>query len=158
MKKLIILDDVFDEDTATAIAAFDYGDDEKWYELGSNPAHEKILKICATHFDLAGMIGYEMWRNDSNPGWHDRHVDKDERLYREEKKFVYPQCSAVYYPLVEKMYGGEFYTDDARCFARTNRLVLLSPGIFHGVSAYTGTRISIGLNPWNRRLMPDQSP
>ncbi len=93
-----------------------------------------------------------MWCNDSNPGWHDRHIDKDERLYKEEKKYAYPQCSAVYYPRVEKMHGGEFFTDDARCFARTNRLLLLSPGVFHGVSAYTGTRISVGLNPWNRRV------
>ena len=149
MKKLIILDDVFDKDTAAAIAAFDYGDSEKWYELGANPAHEKILEICANHFDLAGMIGYEMWCNDSNPGWH---VDKDERLYREEKKYAYPQCSAVYYPLVEKMNGGEFYTDDARFFPRTNRLVLFSPGVFHGVSAYTGTRIAVSLNPWRHRV------
>ncbi|MBM3649440.1 MAG: hypothetical protein FJX11_16780 [Alphaproteobacteria bacterium] len=152
MKKFIILDDVFDEETVAAIAAFDYGRDDRWYALGSNPHHEKILEICARHFALDGMVGYEMWRNDSNPGWHARHVDKDERLYHEKKQFAYPLCSAVYYPVVEGVVGGEFYTDDARCFPRTNRLLLFSPGTFHGVSGYSGQRISIGLNPWSRRI------
>jgi hypothetical protein len=154
VKKFIILDDVFDKDTAGAIAAFDYSDNEKWYEPGASPAHDEILKICAGYFDLTGMIGYEMWSNASNPG---RHVDKDERLYSEEKKYDFPLCSAVYYPLVEKMNGGEFYTDDLRFFPRTNRLVLFSPGIFHGVSAFTGRRMAVSLNPWNRRVYPAAS-
>lgn len=149
MTKLIILDDVFDDDTVAAIAAFDYGDAEEWYELGANPVHERILAICAAHFDLASIVGYEMWRSDSNPGWH---VDKDEILFRERGEHVYPQCSAVYYARADQVSGGEFFTDDVRYFPRTNRLVLFSPGLYHGVSAYTGTRLSISLNPWNHRI------
>jgi hypothetical protein len=149
LKKLIILDDVFDTETVTAFGNFDYGEGEQWYELGTNPAHEKILDLCAQHFDLSAIVGYEMWRNDSNPGWH---VDKDERLFQERKEYLFPQCSAVYYSHVDEMSGGEFFTDDVRYFPRTNRLVMFSPGIFHGVAAYTGQRFAISLNPWNQRV------
>ena len=133
MDKLIILDDVFDAASVKVIAEFDYArGDERWYSLGSNPVHERILDICREHFDLSGVIGYEMWRNDSNTG---RHIDKDEVLFNEEKRLVLPQCSAVYYPVVDRVIGGEFYTDDVRFFPRANRLVIFSAGIEHGVSA-----------------------
>ena len=149
MDKLIILDGVFEPAEIKAIAEFDYGsDEEKWHELGANPVHEKILGIAGDHFDLTGVTGYEMWRNTNNPG---RHVDKDEVLFREEKRLVLPQCSAVYYPLVENVLGGEFYTDDVRYFPKVNRLVLFSAGIEHGVSAYTGKRMAISINPWRQR-------
>ena len=149
MKKLIILDDVFDSETIAAIGAFDYGDGETWYDLGASPVHEKILAICAQHFDLASVVGYEMWRNDTNPGWH---VDKDEKLFIQRKELVYPQCSAVYYVQAEEVSGGEFFTDDVRFFPRTNRLVLFSPGLYHGVAAYTGTRMAVSLNPWTYKV------
>lgn len=149
MKKLIILDDVFDASTVAEIAGFDYGEGEQWYELGANPAHERILDLCAQHFDLGAVVGYEMWRNSGNPGWH---VDKDERLFRERKEHRYPQCSAVYYADVGEMSGGEFFTDDVRYFPRTNRLVMFSPGLYHGVAAYTGRRFAVSLNPWNHRV------
>lgn len=149
MKKFIILDDVFDAATADAIAAFDYGEGEQWYELGSNPLQEKILDLCARHFDLGSIVGYEMWCNDTNPGWH---ADKDELLYEERRELSFPQCSAVYYARVGKMAGGEFYTDDLRYLPKTNRLVMFSPGIFHGVSAYTGDRFAVAINPWNHRV------
>ncbi|CAN5867751.1 hypothetical protein BH11PSE3_BH11PSE3_08090 [soil metagenome] len=149
MKKLIILDDVFDDSTVAAIAAFDYGDGEQWYEMGSNPVHEQVFAICAMHFDLTAIVGYEMWRNDGNPGWH---VDKDERLFRDRKEQVYPQCSAVYYAQADAVSGGEFFTEDVRYFPRTNRLVLFSPGIYHGVAAYAGTRLGVSFNPWNHRI------
>ena len=149
MDKLIILDDVFDDATRQAIASFDYGAGlERWYALGSNPAHEKVLALCGAHFDLSGIVGYEMWRNISNPG---RHIDKDEMIYDEEKRLVLPQCSAVYYPLVDRVLGGEFYTDDVRFFPKANRLVMFSPGIAHGVSAYTGSRVAVSFNPWRQK-------
>jgi hypothetical protein len=149
MDKLIILDGVFEPDEIRAIVTFDYGEGtEKWYPLGSNPVHERILDIAGTYFDLSGVSGYEMWRNTNNPG---RHVDKDEILYREEKRLVTPECSVVYYPIVENMLGGEFYTDDVRYFPKANRLVLFSPGIEHGVSAYTGKRMAVSINPWRQR-------
>lgn len=149
MKKLIILDDVFDAGTVAAIAGFDYGDGEQWYERGANPIHEKILDLCALHFDLSAIVGYEMWRNDTNPSWH---VDKDERLFGERKEYLFPQCSAVYYAHVGEVSGGEFFTDDVRYFPKTNRLVIFSPGIFHGVAAHTGKRFAVSLNPWNQKV------
>ncbi len=155
MSKFIILDDVFDTPTNKTIADFDYGDREYWYSLGSNPVHEKILDVCRCHFDLERIVGYEMWSNASNLGWH---IDKDERLYREEKRYVFPQCSAVYYARVENLSGGVFFTDDIRLFAKTNRLIIFAPGISHGVSVYTGTRIAVSVAPWNERVYPRGEP
>jgi len=149
VQKFIVLDDVFDEPTCRAIAAFDYGPEETWYELGANPVQEKILDICRQHFDLSQVVGYEMWRNTKNPG---RHLDKDEILFRAEGRHVFPECSAVYYASVDGVAGGEFYTDDLRCLPRTNRLLMFSPGIYHGVSAFTGRRIAVSLNPWRQRV------
>ena len=149
MDKFIILDDVFDSATVRAFAAFDYGVGEKWYDLGANPIQEMILDVCRVHFDLDSIVGYEMWSNKENPGWH---LDKDEKLYAEKKILVFPQCSAVYYPLVDNMNGGELYTDDIRLFPKTNRLVMFSPGISHGVSTFTGVRIAVSMNPWNTRI------
>ena len=149
MDKFLVLDDVFDSETTKALAEFDYGPDERWYDLGVSPVHENILEICKEHFDLENIAGYEMWRNKTSPGWH---VDKDEKLFRKQKQLVFPQCSAVYYARIENMNGGEFYTEDARCFPRTNRLILFSPGLYHGVSASTGTRVAISINPWKHRV------
>ncbi|MEI6201393.1 MAG: 2OG-Fe(II) oxygenase [Enhydrobacter sp.] len=149
MAKLIILDDVFDPATISAFTAFDYSEAERWYDMGVSPLHEKILEICRGYFDLDQIVGYEMWQNRSNP---DRHIDKNETLYREQGKLELPQCSAVYYASVENMVGGEFYTDTMRCFPRTNRLLLFSPGIPHGVTPFVGTRFSISINPWTKKI------
>jgi hypothetical protein len=149
MNRLIILDDVFDDDTRSALAAFDYGDGEQWYALGASLLPEKIIDICREHFDLRSVVGYEMWRNASNPGWH---VDKDEKLFSTTKRLDFPLCSAVYYATIENLVGGEFYTDDMRCLPKTNRLILFSPGIYHGVSPFAGTRIAVSLNPWSRKV------
>lgn len=149
MDRLIILDDVFDDTTRGALAAFDYGRGEQWYDLGASLLHEKILDVCREHFDLRSAVGYEMWRNSSNPDWH---VDKDEKLYKESERFKFPLCSAVYYAMIDNLVGGEFYTADMRCFPRTNRLLLFSPGIHHGVSPFVGTRVAVSLNPWTRKV------
>lgn len=149
MRKLIVLDDVFDEATRQAIARFDYGAGERWYDHGASPLHDRIVDICRVHFDLGGTVGYEMWRNAQELGWH---TDKDERLYREEKRHAFPRCTAVYYALVEQVAGGEFFTEDVRFFPCANRLVLFSAGVAHGVAAYTGRRIAVSINPWDRRL------
>ena len=35
---------------------------------------------------------------------------------------------------------------------KTNRLVLFEPGLKHRVEKFEGTRYSININPWRRRL------
>jgi hypothetical protein len=149
MDKLIMLDGVFDDAIVGALRDFEYSQGERWYDMGESPLHEKILDICRSHFDLDGVIGYEMWRNSSNPG---RHVDKNETLYREKGELDLPQCSAVYYAEVTNLVGGEFYTDTMRCFPRTNRLLLFSPGIAHAVAPFVGTRFAISINPWRHKV------
>lgn len=149
MQKLVILDDVFDAATLAAIAAFDYGRGERWYDLGASPLHEPIIDICRQHFDLSGMVGYEMWRNAGELGWH---IDKDEKLYEAERRHSFPRCSAVYYAVVENVNGGEFFTEDLRFFPKPNRLLMFSPGVPHAVAAYTGRRIAVSINPWDHRL------
>ena len=33
-----------------------------------------------------------------------------------------------------------------------NRLIVFSPGLYHGVQQFTGVRTSINVNPWNTQL------
>ena len=35
---------------------------------------------------------------------------------------------------------------------KENRLVIFSPGLYHGVEQFKGVRTSINVNPWNTRL------
>ena len=150
MKKFVVLDDVFDEATTRALAEFDYSVNQPtWYNVGALPLHEKILDICRQHFDLTRIVGYEMWRNKGKLAWH---VDKDERLFREKQALICPQCSVVYYAFAEDVVGGEFATDDITCMPQTNRLLMFSPGVGHSVSAFTGKRIAVSINPWNHRV------
>ena len=153
MNKLVILDSVFDDDTITRLAGFDYGlaTPERWYEYGVSLLHEKIVDIAREYFDLSTASGYEMWRNDAALDWH---RDKDEIRWSQGIQY-FPLCSIVYYAKVDNLSGGEFMTNDIRYIPVPNRLVMFSPGIFHRVDPFDGTRLAISINPWAERpLVP----
>ena len=48
------------------------------------------------------------------------------------------------------MEGGELLLDGDKILPKTNRLVIFAPGIPHNVEDFTGERISMMVNPWNR--------
>ena len=149
----MVLDQVFDDPTRLAFLNFNYQGGPKWYSMGNNPMHERTIDIARHFFDHNNLVGYEMWRNSTHnfiPEWH---VDRDERLAVQEKRYSLPICNIVYYPLVENLkQGGEFYTDDIVITPKTNRLIIMSPGIFHGVKPYDNAiRSVVAINPWERR-------
>lgn len=152
---LVILDDVLDEERRAAVVGFFSQSDEarvmKWERGGVDKLRGNmspmaiLLKQASRFFDLSDMIGSEYWAHyGTRPDWH---VDKDEKLYQMSGNTEHPICSIVYYADVD-VEGGDFMTETATVKPVTNRMVVFSPGLVHGVAPYTGTRLSVAVNPW----------
>lgn len=113
--------------------------------------YESALSQCLQHaskyFDLSEMVGIELWsHNGTRPEWH---IDKDEKIFESTNKIVTPICSIVYYAFVENLIDGKFITESESVMPKTNRLVIFSPMLLHSVEKYTGSRLSISINPWS---------
>ncbi len=110
-----------------------------------------MIKKANYYINLTSCIGYEFWtQNNTKP--RGRHQDKDEQLIARTGKLSFPLCSIIYYPIVENLKGGQLNVDDAIIIPKTNRLVMMSPGMWHSVEEFTGTRISFLINPWDKTL------
>jgi hypothetical protein len=95
------------------------------------------------------MIGIEQWAHyGTKPDWH---VDKDEVLLNRTGKVLLPICSIVFYAEVDQLTNGKFMTENMIITPKTNRLLAFAPGISHGVEDYTGTRLSVAINPWSTK-------
>lgn len=154
---LIVLDDVLDEASRIALVNFfSSGHQARAIKWQSNTLSNlqtnqlptgALIKIAAKFFDLTPMIGHECWAHyGTRPDWH---IDKDEKLKKIFGEEVFPLCSIVYYADIN-VTGGEFMTESITVKPATNRLVLFSPGILHCVKEYTGTRLSVAINPWDK--------
>lgn len=157
---LVVLDHVLDEDRREAVAnyfsSFVRSGLHGWVdirksEIDNDPSPvSRLLSIAARYVDLASMVGCEYWHHrNSAPHWH---VDVDEKLQSSTGVVRTPLCSIVYYPQVENLYGGAFYTADAKVLPKTNRMIIFGSGIEHGVEAFTGSRLSVAMNPWPYKL------
>lgn len=106
-----------------------------------------LIKNAEKLFDLSATKGFEFWtHHHTRPDWH---FDKDEEAFKAQRRLFMPLCSMVYYAHVENLFGGELYfKDGTRLLPQNNRQVVFSPGLFHRVSAYHGTRTTMLLNPW----------
>jgi len=155
---LVVLDDVLDEAHRLAVVGFFSQSDEaramKWERGGvdnlrGNKSPMALLLIrAAQFFDLSLMVGSEYWAHyGSRPDWH---IDKDEKLYQMSGNTEHPICSVVYYADIDAV-GGNFLTETVTVKPVTNRMVVFSPGLLHGVEEYTGTRLSVAVNPWSRK-------
>lgn len=152
---LVVLDDVLDDAHREAVVWFFSQSDEarsmKWESGGllelndNNSPMALLLKQAAKFFDLSRMVGSEYWAHyGTRPDWH---VDKDEKLYETSGNTAHPLCSLVYYADVDVV-GGDFMTETARVKPITNRMLVFAPGLLHGVEPFTGTRLSVAVNPW----------
>lgn len=157
---LIVLDNVLDDEHRTAVVGFFTSGDEaratKWHWGGlANIKDDQsplalLIKQAGRFFDLTSMVGCEYWAHyGTRPEWH---VDKDEKLQEMTGDVVCPLCSIVYYADVDAV-GGAFQTKSISVKPVTNRMVVFSPGILHGVEEYTGTRLSVAVNPWAKKPM-----
>ncbi len=152
---LIVLNDVLDEPIRAAVRRrfISHADARitRWHatnfsalEFDLSPL-AVLLKTAGKFFDLTTMVGYECWAHyGTRPGWH---IDKDEQQYHSTGKLCMPLCSVVYYADID-VSGGEFVTKTERVMPATNRMLAFAPGIEHTVEPYTGTRLSIAINPW----------
>lgn len=152
---LIVLDNVLDDNRRTAVvnyfASSDAARSMKWHpwglaQAGADESPMAILvQQAARFFDLSSMVGCEYWAHyGTRPGWH---VDKDEALKGATGEVSCPLCSIVYYADIDVV-GGAFRTETTSIQPVTNRMIIFSPGVLHGVEEYTGTRMSVAVNPW----------
>ncbi len=155
---LIVLDDVLDQARRHAVVEFFSQSNEarsiKWEPLGVDKLHGNnspmalLLMRAAEYFDLSLMVGSEYWANyGTRPDWH---IDKDEKLYEISGNTDCPICSIVYYADVDVV-GGDFITETIRVAPVTNRMIIFSAGLMHGVEPYTGKRLSVAVNPWTHK-------
>jgi hypothetical protein len=152
---LIIIDDVLNtEKLKITQEYFNYPDNRKmqWVDgsldecmSGGTPMADILAHVrCA--FDLKYMSGAEQWAHyGTKPNWH---IDKDETLVNTTGEIAMPICSIVFYADIHYLKGGKFMTNSVSVTPKTNRLIAFSPGVEHGVEDYTGTRMSIAINPW----------
>jgi hypothetical protein len=121
---------------------------DTWFDFDQHPCIDEMLKLAGKYFDLSEAIGYEMHKNMYSL---DYHIDKDEHLYNTTGILSLPLCSIVYYPKIENMQGGDLVFDDLMLKPIANRFVMFSSHLLHGVKDHSGTRISIGINPWKEK-------
>lgn len=157
---LIVLDNVLDDAHRQAVVSyFARGSEErgiKWQSCVINELQcdnspmALLLKITSKYFDLSGMVGSEYWAHyGTRPDWH---VDKDEKLHEKSGEFKFPICSIVYYAEIDVV-GGNFITETVTVKPVTNRMLVFSPGLMHTVEKFTGTRLSVAVNPWAQKPM-----
>jgi len=152
--RYVVIDDVFDQDTTTRL--YESVDNSTrnpfFYKLGESHFHDNFsyatLDVASHYFNLKTCIGYEFWTrlNRCVGGWHQ---DKDERLFDEQGVVKFPLCSIIYYPYID-MKGGELLLGSDKILPKTNRLVIFAAGIPHNVEDFTGNRISMMVNAWDR--------
>ena len=156
---LIVIDDVLDKESLGVVQGFFSSSENarkmRWVDgdlealLTYKSPLAQILTQVSRVFDLSKMSGVEQWAHyGTKPDWH---VDKDEALSTSTGQLATPICSIVFYAEVNDLNGGKFMTDTATITPVTNRLLAFSPGMLHGVEAYTGTRMAIAVNPWVRK-------
>ena len=150
----VVIDNVLDFDSVSRLkeSIDESTRDPFFYMMSDRHLYDNfslsMIEIAKQFYDLSSSVGYEFWTrlNRCVGGWH---CDKDERLYDEQKIVSYPLCTIIYYPHVD-MKGGELLLGDDKILPKTNRMVIFAPGIPHNVEDFTGERISMMVNPWNR--------
>ena len=151
----VVIDDVLDAESVSKIkeSIDESTRDPFFYTMNDNHLYDNfclaMINIASEFYDLSSSVGYEFWTR-LNRCVSDWHCDKDEKLYDEQKIVSYPLCTIIYYPHVDNMRGGELLLDGDKILPKTNRLVIFAPGIPHNVEDFTGERISMMVNPWNR--------
>ena len=153
--RYVVIDDVFDQDTTTRL--YESVDNSTrnpfFYKLGESHFHDNFsyatLDVASHYFNLKTCIGYEFWTrlNRCVGGWHQ---DKDEKLYDKKGIESYPLCSIIYYVHVKNMTGGELLLGTDTILPKSNRMVIFASGISHNVNEFTGERICLLVNPWDK--------
>ena len=174
----VLHEDSFADVQSDLISKLNGSTNEEWCLLNTEHKFKDfclaLIKLSGTYFNLSPCGGYEYWlhENTKPPTWH---IDCDESMKRESDCMSFPLCSIVYYIKVDNLVGGKLHishSDEVKSGdtyekfkliqsshtdnyssdiiePRTNRMVIFPPGKFHMVDDFTGTRISIVINPWD---------
>jgi len=156
---LIVIDDVLDSGNLALLHTFfttspqarlmQWVDGSLDWFLKTNGPISKILNRVSPVFDISNMVGVDQWAHyGTRPDWH---TDKDETLAERTGQIATPICSIVFYAEIDNLTNGKFMTNDISVAPKTNRLLAFSPGILHGVEDFTGTRLSVAINPWAKK-------
>jgi len=141
---------------ATEMDFFNWKEGEGWHDIdcshkNSEMCHQ-ILRHAEKYFDTSNLIGYDYWSHTNTRPMH-WHYDKDEIAYTTKGVTRYPVCSTVFYLEVENLSDGKLqFKNGVEITPIENRLVIFSPGLYHGVEQFKGVRTSININPWNKPL------
>lgn len=149
---VIVLDDVLTDDKVELLRNTipNYPVDDTWYDLFLGDPINHILSIVTNYVNLDNITGYETHKNVKGPPLHQ---DKDELLFKTKNIVSHPVCSIVYYPLIEDLKGGNLQLPGMAIKPKNNRLIIFSSNLFHHAEPHTGTRISLGINPWYTKPM-----
>lgn len=128
----------------------------KWYDYPPKRMYQdKLLGAVAGFVNVEKIVGFEEWSH--NPHWKPLptwHLDKNEDKWESSKELELPICSCIYYLNIENLVGGNLLIKDKiEVVPKSNRLVLLKPGVWHAVDkVISGTRVSLNINPWEHTL------
>ena len=157
---LTVLDDIFDNEALLDFLTKSihyHADGAKWtYMNKSETFTNSLINIASKYYDTSKIVGYETWvhsstrpEGDEGDGWH---YDRDELSYHVRKILRFPIFSAIFYLKVENLVGGRILIGNNKITPKENRLIIFGPGYKHAVEEFSGERISIVINPWNRKL------
>jgi len=129
---------------------------EGWHDVNSRHDNSmmcnEIIRHAGKYFDTSNLVGYDYWSH-TNTRPMQWHYDKDEVAYTSKGMTRYPICSTVFYLEIENLSDGKLqFKNGVEITPIENRLVVFSPGLYHGVEQFKGVRTSININPWNTRL------
>jgi hypothetical protein len=143
-----IIDDVFPDSSFKSAQEWGMSlpANDTWFENKDLGFGQHLLNIASDFFDVKSAVGCEMHINSRSPL---KHFDKDEGYFMKTGKLSFPLCGIVWYPVID-MVGGHLLFPDAGVEVRpiTNRLVVFAGHLLHDGTQYTGTRKSVGINPW----------
>ena len=157
---IIILDDIIDlksnfqRDSVRVLDELNEPNiNEKWYSLEEQHPFDNfcnsMIRVASQFVNLEECIGYEFWtqKNTRPSKWH---YDKDEQLKGNENVVSFPLCSMIYYLIVENLDGGQLQVEDDIITPKTNRMIIFAAGARHYVEDFSGHRVSMLINPWDR--------
>jgi hypothetical protein len=150
---MIVLDNVFSEPPVVTLH-------EKVLYFAKEEAQENsslaksLLEVASQYYDLTNYVGYEMWCHARNFKISAYHIDKDEVAYEKYGELRTPLCSIIYYLDVKNLEGGRlmFPSKAVPITPKTNRLVIFDKKVAHKVEQWTGSRVSIMINPWAEEI------
>ena len=157
--KVIVIDDFFEKNCLKNLQ--EKADlnkfEDKWFSVNKPETYTyHIIEAGADYFPIAGIVGYETWtHNNTRPTsdkYFDWHYDKDEHRYAMNQVLRFPLFSAVFYAQAN-CFGGQLLMEHGvQIEPKVNRLILFEGGVKHRVRKFRGTRYSININPWSRKL------